>query len=360
MGAVRGRVCYLYAFDVGEEIRMRYVGELLGLRPVPFALRLDRTFPKGTPLERPLGFEPPPLGARLRGREVRPLVRVYDVGVVTVAFWTDVDVDDLDALRPYHSPVLDGGESLDRAARRLCDDVVVGLGAALVGRAPAAEPEAYTMFCLAGLPGEPDLEAWLATHERAVAGLLAETAPERLAAAQVRESVRVRHAFETSDLVVIDWDAALVVDAGGYFDDVCYALELANLQLEEFRVLDARLDAHLDRVWQRLQRPRWRDLWVPPKALRTIRMLRVDTARLTDQVTHITKFFGDWYLARVFLGARDRFHLEAWRASVERRLAQLDEVYRVLRGEVTDRRLLILEAVIVLLFVIDLVLLFAR
>ena len=35
--------------------------------------------------------------------------------------------------------------------------------------------------------------------------------------------------------------AALVVDLTGYVDDVLYALELANLQLEEFRVMDQRL-----------------------------------------------------------------------------------------------------------------------
>ena len=42
--------------------------------------------------------------------------------------------------------------------------------------------------------------------------------------------------------------------------------------------------------------------------LRHLRRFRVDVAKLTDEVTHITKFFGDWYLARVYLGARDRFY----------------------------------------------------
>jgi hypothetical protein len=329
---MQGRVCYLYAFDVGEEIRTAHVRSLLGVPPSPFELRLDRTFPRGTPLERPLQFELPPLPAQLHGREVRPSMRIYDVGVVAVAFWTDVEFEDLAALCPFHSPTLDGREPLDRAARRLCDDAVRGLGPALLGAGPISDPEAYTVFCVAGLPDAPDLEAWLATHERAVAGLLAETPPERLAVAQVRESMRVRHSFETSDLVVVDWDAALVVDAGGYYEDVCFVLELA---------------------WNVLQRPGWRDLLLPPPALRTIRTMRVEATRLADQVTHITKFFGDWYLARVYLGTRDRFHLDGWRTSVERRVAQLDDVYRVLRSEVTDRRLLLLETLIVLLFVLD-------
>ena len=39
------------------------------------------------------------------------------------------------------------------------------------------------------------------------------------------------------------------------------------------------------------------------KTLRHLRRFRVDVAKLTDEVTHITKFFGDWHLARVYLGA---------------------------------------------------------
>jgi uncharacterized Rmd1/YagE family protein len=93
------------------------------------------------------------------------------------------------------------------------------------------------------------------------------------------------------------------------------------------------------------------------KVLRQLRRFRVDVAKLTDEVTHITKFFGDWYLARVYLGARDRFYLDQWRASVEQRLAQLDKLYSVVHAEVNERRMLWLEIIIVIFFAIDLLIL---
>jgi hypothetical protein len=80
--------------------------------------------------------------------------------------------------------------------------------------------------------------------------------------------------------------------------------------------------------------------------------------KLNDEVTHITKFFGDWFLARVYLGARDRFYLDQWRASVEQRLGQLDKLYSVVHSEKNERRMLWLEAIIVIFFAIDLVVLF--
>jgi uncharacterized Rmd1/YagE family protein len=83
----------------------------------------------------------------------------------------------------------------------------------------------------------------------------------------------------------------------------------------------------------------------------------VDVAKLTDEVTHITKFFGDWHLARVYLGARDRFYLDQWRASVEQRLAQLDKLYSVVHTELNEQRMLWLEIIIVIFFAIDLLIL---
>jgi hypothetical protein len=147
------------------------------------------------------------------------------------------------------------------------------------------------------------------------------------------------------------------VDLTGYVDDVLYALELANLQLEEFKVMDRRLDKYLDRAYEDLERRPMPLFGAANKTLRHLRRFRVDVAKLTDEVTHITKFFGDWYLARVYLGARDRFYLDQWRASVEQRLAQLDKLYSVVHAEVNEQRMLWLEIIIVIFFAIDLLIL---
>ena len=88
----------------------------------------------------------------------------------------------------------------------------------------------------------------------------------------------------------------------------------------------------------------WVGRWTP--VLRELRQLRVDVAQLADAVTNITKFVGDWYLARVYLSARERFHLEAWKASIEGRLGQLDRLYGVIHADVNERRMFILELLI--------------
>lgn len=121
--------------------------------------------------------------------------------------------------------------------------------------------------------------------------------------------------------------------------------------------MDRRLDAYLDRAYEDLERRSLPMFGAASKTLRHLRRFRVDVAKLADEVTHITKFFGDWYLARVYLGARDRFYLDQWRSSVEQRLAQLDKLYSVVHAEVNEQRMLWLEIIIVIFFAFDLVIL---
>jgi hypothetical protein len=355
---MQGEVVYLYAFDVANEIMTSRVQEILSEKPFPFEIRMDRTLPKDMPLYKPLAIEPHVLPAKLNGGTVSFLIRVYDVGVVTVMMRVAVAVAALGELTPFHNPTLENGEGLDAVALRLCAQVCESLKDLLLGKTEfPPPPEAYTVFCLTELDGGTDANRWLGEHRRAVAGLLTETAADQLSETQVGEVLRIQRSFEHSDLAVIDWDAALVVDLTGYTDDVLYALELANLQLEEFRVMDRRLDAYLDRAYEDLERRPMPMFGAASKTLRHLRRFRVDVAKLADEVTHITKFFGDWHLARVYLGARDRFYLDQWRASVEQRLAQLDKLYSVVHAEVNEQRMLWLEIIIVIFFAFDLVIL---
>jgi hypothetical protein len=231
--------------------------------------------------------------------------------------------------------------------------VVRDITPAIVRPATVTDPEAYTVFCLTDLGGPDDVPAWFQEHRAAVAGLLSDTVPARLAESQIAEATRRQQSFEKGDLVVLDWDAAFVVDLSGYFDDVLYVLELANVQLEEFRVIDQALDRQFASLYHLVERRPGFKLNATSALLRQLRSLSIDFAKLTDEVTHITKFLGDWYLARVYLSARERFHLDQWSASAEQRLEKLDDLYSVVRSEVNERRMLWLEIIIVVFFAID-------
>src|SRR5579864_4682464 len=103
---MQGEVVYLYAFDVANEIATARVQEILARKPIPYEIRTDHTVPRDVPLYRPLVIEPPVLSSTIEGQTVRLSVRVYEVGVVSIAMRVPFERQNLSDLLPFHRPRL--------------------------------------------------------------------------------------------------------------------------------------------------------------------------------------------------------------------------------------------------------------
>ena len=128
-------------------------------------------------------------------------------------------------------------------------------------------------------------------------------------------------------------------------------MELANLQLAELEAYDRILDDSLERAYRDLSS---RPIRGRTSILRELREIRIDLARFSDELSNITKFFGDWHLARIYKNIAARFHLADWHRTIDEKLKTLDGLYQILKHDQTNRWMLILELTIVLLFIIDL------
>jgi hypothetical protein len=133
-------------------------------------------------------------------------------------------------------------------------------------------------------------------------------------------------------------------------------MELANLQLAELEAYDRILDDALDRAYRDLSfgGKRWRGQRTSA-VQRELREIRIDLARLSDELSNITKFFGDWHLARIYQGLSARFHLSDWHRTIDDKLKTLGDLYQFLQADQINRWMITLEAMIVLLFVLDIV-----
>jgi hypothetical protein len=223
-----------------------------------------------------------------------------------------------------------------------------------------AEEEAYTVFCLESpLITEEgttlSAENWLRAHRRPVAALLTQEPDiDHLSKQEADESTGRFLSYYERDIVVVDWDAALVIDEPRHFAETLYVMELANLQLAELEAYDRILDDSLERAYRDLSARPYRSR---PAMLRELREIRIDLARFSDELSNITKFFGDWHLARIYENVSARFHLADWHRSIDDKLKTLDGLYQLLNHDQTNRWMLTLEVTIVVLFVIDLVIL---
>jgi hypothetical protein len=250
---------------------------------------------------------------------------------------------------------------LHEEVRRLAQEVTTELRGHLVRPQPQlSEEEAYTVFCVASQvldsQNQPmNAEQWFQAHRYQVAALLTqEEQMERLSKQEAEESTGRYLSYYDNDLVVVDWDAALLVDEPRDFDETLYILELANLQLAELEAYDRLLDDALERSYRDLgERP----LRSRSDILRELREIRIDMARFNDELSNTTKFFGDWHLARIYEKISSRFHLADWHRNIDGKLKTLDDLYQILKQDRNNRVMLWLEIAIIVLFVIDLVVL---
>src|SRR6185503_8878637 len=137
---------------------------------------------------------------------------------------------------------------------------------------------AYTVFCVQspfptaqqvrsagdndageGAAGGLGAEEWLFSNRRAIASLLTEEPdPSRLSAQEADESTARYLTYYNRDLVVVDWDAAVIVDEPQHFDETLYLMELANVQLAELEAYDRILDEAVERSYRDISSRRFR------------------------------------------------------------------------------------------------------
>ena len=133
-------------------------------------------------------------------------------------------------------------------------------------------------------------------------------------------------------------------------------VETVSVELLEMRALDEQLDTALDQGYDALTRKTGLTSWLPGShevALTHIGQLQVDSAVLFERVANTLKLLGDQYLARVYRLASQRFHLEAWDASIIRKLQTLESIYGKMTDRATTRRMEVLEWIIIVLIAIS-------
>ncbi|HOF18539.1 MAG TPA: hypothetical protein PK082_06490 [Phycisphaerae bacterium] len=359
-----GRAVYIYAFDVAYEMKREPIGLLLGQTVANFRIDAGKRTPRQPFFYRPQMIQLPPeerIGPQGPVR-VERTVKLFHVGAISIAASVPFAVNDLSELVAFHNLQFTNG-SLDQEVRELAEQVRTELTPYCIRPVAAlAEGEAYTVFCLhsplRGPGGGPvESETWLADNRRQIAALLTEEYDaEHLSVQEAEESTSLYLTYYEHDLAVVDWDAALVADDPANFNEVLHFMELANVQLAELGAYDLLLDAALDRSYRDLKGARFRWHREPVRGLREIRL---DMARLSDELSNTTKFFGDWHLARLYQNLSQRFHLADWHRVIGEKLRAIDGLYEVLKHDQTNWWMILLEGTIVLLFIIDVILLLA-
>lgn len=356
-----GQLWVFVAFDWGDLVDLEKVRTLV---PSSF-LELPRR--SRTPAS--IAYNPPPLRFRL-GAVPQPLselgtapidnvlATVFDFAAISVSFQIPFQ------LRREELTHLAGSlsdpqtcQDLVRVARQAVQPLFEQLQPA-IERAhwPEGVSEEYFVFHFPpDAPLKPDhligpLAPWVAGLTRL------EDHP--LAQDELSEALRLTLRYNPHDLVVADWAAAVLVDHDAECTETLQTMELANLQLLEYRVIDHRLDRAVQQSQQLLTRrlrSSFASLFGPGDAARQVGELKVDVSDLFERTGNVLKLVGDQYLARLYTQLATRFHLKDWERSIQRKLEILEDAYQILIDQTSTRRAEFLEIIIILLILIEVV-----
>lgn len=352
-GKYHGEVVFMFAYDVAQDMKRVPIQHLLGQPVEQFIAGIDKHGPKQAFFFQPQMVQLPPIEmmSQFGVHTVRRVIKIFPVGAISISISVPFALLDAIQLVDWHDLRLDG-RVIQEHALTLAKKVQEQLYDLSINPVPLGVPEEYTVFCIHALNEEFQSEEWLTKNRRIIASILNEESKEEsLSEQECQESTSVYISYYKDDLAIIDWDSAFVINRPEKLREILHIIELSNVQLAELETYDKSLDDSLDRSYRDLQQRK------ALGRLEEIRQTRIDMARLSDELSNTTKFLGDWYLARLYKGLSDRFHLNDWQKMIDEKLKTLDNLYMILKQDNMNRWMLILESTIVLLFVLDVVLL---
>ncbi len=350
----KGEVITLFAFDVGYEVDLAQIQQLMSVHTVK---PLSGVKQKPAYLQYTQPPQMVPLGELTVLSEMTGVVEatIYDFGAVSLSYrfpllhqGSPLPLLDLPALS---KSLFDAELEID--ARTRVNDLVERIRPAISRPALSALVEDYYIFALTQIKPEVTPQVLLHEYQELLAQTLRfETQP--LSLTLQREALAKSIAYYQTDLAIIDWNAAILYDID--YEDTVRVLELLNVELLEARYLDAELDKRIDAYEHVVSKnPGWALPLLNPyrQTIQELAELQIESALLSERVDNALKLIGDLYLARIHALASERFYIATWDASISRKLDIIGHLYQLLTNRMSNTQGQTLELIIILLIVME-------
>ena len=351
-------VCYAtYVYDVGYSIDLDLVERQGAQSAERETIKHKRKAPryfeyKPSPLRINEPVEPISLG-QFRTGALADCV-LYDFGAISVTYEIDIagPLERLAAL----SDQLYESKALKNDSRQRVETLAHAFGAFISKANISPLVEDYVIFQISKMKSAIRPAELLESQRQRIAQIL-RAEQQTLSDQEVQDALSHRISFGTDDVTIIDWQAAMVIDAEA--EDVRTVLEFANVELLEMRFLDDQLDRVLDQSHRTLSEQSWRRFFAfkqSTRELHRLARLQMESAVLFEEVNNALKLLGDQYLARVYRLISQRLHIGEWDASILRKLQTVESIYSKLSDRQSTRRMEALEWIIIVLIALSTIL----
>lgn len=353
-GVKTGALHLFVAFDWGDQIDLDRARGLCASE--------EHALPRKPRTPSSIAYCPPPLRAK------RPPTTFTVASIGTVSADVDVTIFDFGAVSvALHVPLNASATTLAEFAGSLADSkpLIDAVRAAVEPLFAVLKPaihhphwssieEEYFVFQFSSST-ESAVDDLLETRRPWLAGLV-RLERNAMSDGEVAESLKHRINYTPRDLFVPDWAAAVVIDDD--CDELLDVIAFANVQLLEFRHIDARLAQRLNDSYGLLHQlaRSWLPFWrTHARTLRAVGELKIEANVMLERSGSTLKLVGDPYIARAYHLLATRLHLDDWGQNVRQSLSVLEGTYQVLSNQTAIYRAEVLEIAIVLLILFEIV-----
>ncbi len=350
MQITKGRVFLQRIYDVADEIDLVRAEQILktsSSRRLSFPRSAKQIRLPHPPLELLLGNRPAPLPET---PTCEVTARVYDLGAIAITFAIDLPILDGEGLVAFSARIMAPDEGFTALGRTIADELALTIRGACKIEHTSTVTEDYTIFRIYATEPKVDADS-LATRLDIERLLLGETG-----AISARERSQQSHAvisYSPEELVVIDWNSALVYDTSPS-TDLVDLLELTSMQLLELRAYDDIVGTALQGVYAELDRDRvFFQSTKYSRLSRVIMRMVVDFTEMSDRIENSLRTLGDSWFARVHRAAVHEFDIPSWQRLLDQKLEVLRQINELLVDQISARITVRLEAAIVVLIVLE-------
>lgn len=351
---LKGSVLGVILHDVCEEIRLEQLRDILAAR------RTEPSFKHATPEY--VRFENPPVVEALdpvllsSGETVRPQIKYYDYGVISVLMSLpfEGDWESLSNLAARWVP----SSELEQQAEKIVRSRLARIAPAMVRPYSQWLGEDYYVFLLSEVEGQP-LGADLLRDRGSEIAQIVRGEHAELSQAEKDDSLHAALSYYPRDLIVIGWNASLIYDTPGGAETSVQILEYVNSQLLEFRHYDELLTRELAAVYESLKhRAGLLKRWQMRREASRLTTVTVEVTELVERADTAIKFVSDMFSARLYRLAATKVGVPEYKNLVNEKLKTAEGLYHFLIEEFHQSRGFVLELMVVIILLIELIFLF--
>ncbi|MCX7023343.1 MAG: hypothetical protein NT080_01835 [Spirochaetes bacterium] len=363
-------IVYMALYDVGVDIDLEMAAEILPCRTETATLK-KRDAPDSFTLPKPLiveiGSTPGPIDTASCADPVpraglSAIAKLFDEGVICVELRRRVST----TLRGLHGMERSSFETcgvrttvtrfVETKARSIAEHIVEAIGREGYESDILHESEHYVAYRFFGIESDP--ETFFELNRSMIATLLTGEPPGApLHVRQLWRTLNNPFSYLTNDFALFDMDRCLIIDPSNDYEDLLLIIEHANYQLLELRALDRLLDRWLEESERDLRmlyigshrRKRTNAL---QRKFADMQALRIEALFILENLENSSKIIGDYFFGQIYEHLCSIFNTAGWKWSIERRLDVLQDIFEIVRGDISEQRTMVLEIIFIIVCIV--------